>query len=53
MVVITIILGATNLYLIKKLHKRETRKEIAEAQKLIKRNRKILIDQYLALGTLK
>ena len=42
-----------NLCLIKKLaHREAARKEVIDAKKQIARNRKILMRQYLAMGTL-
>ena len=53
MMYVIIGLVAANICLIKKLNTKEAaRREVVDARNQIKRNRKILMKQYLAMGTL-
>ena len=53
MTYVVIALVASNLYFAKKLSAKETeRRDVLEAKAAIRRNRKILMKQYLEMGTL-
>ena len=53
MAYVVIALVASNLYFAKKLSAKEAaRRDVVEAKAAIRRNRKILMEQYLSMGTL-